>query len=76
MEASVLHTMDSYWAYDKADDLGYDSYSYKHFINIMRSAYDGHRGFKIKMSVSGHTGWENTLQMQLSVNHWEKPLQK
>ena len=61
VEASVLHTMDSYWAYDKADDLGYDSYSYKHFINIMRSAYDGHRGFKIKMSVSGHTGWENTF---------------
>lgn len=61
VEASVLHTMDSYWAYDKEDDLGYDSYSYKHFINIMRSAYNGHRGFKIKMSVSGHTGWESTF---------------
>lgn len=61
VEASVLHAMDSYWAYDKEEDLGYDSYSYKHFINIMRSAYDGYRGFKIKMSVSGHSGWENTF---------------
>lgn len=61
VEAGILHVMDSYWAYDKEDDLGYDSYSYKNFINIMRSAYDGHYGFKIKMSVSGHSGWENTF---------------
>lgn len=61
LDASQLWPVDSYWAYDKPGDLGYDSYSYKHFINIMRSAYDGHRGFKVKMSVSGHTGWETTF---------------
>ena len=61
LDASSLWPTDSYWAYDKQDNLGYDSYSFKHYINIMRSAYDGHRGFKIKMSVSSHTGWETTF---------------
>lgn len=57
----LIHGMDSYWSYDDPADVGYDSYSYKHFLGIMRSAYDGHRGFKIKMSVSGHSGWETTF---------------
>lgn len=61
LDASLLWPTDSYWAYDKPDNPGYDSYSFKHYINIMRSAYDGHRGFKIKMSVSGHSGWETTF---------------
>ena len=61
LDATELWPTDSYWAYDKPDDLGYDSYSFKHFINIMRSAYDGHRGFKVKMSISGHVGWETTF---------------
>lgn len=61
LDASELWPTDSYWAYDKPDNLGYDSYSFKHFINIMKSAYDGHRGFKVKMSVSGHAGWETTF---------------
>lgn len=57
----MIHAMDSYWSYNDPSDVGYDSYSYKHFLGIMRSAYDGHRGFKIKMSVSGHPDWEATF---------------
>ncbi|WP_455586771.1 LamG-like jellyroll fold domain-containing protein [Bacteroides sp.] len=59
--ASVLHPANSYWMYDNPEDLGYDSYSYKHFINIMRRAYDGYRGYHIRMSVSSHDGWQNTF---------------
>lgn len=51
----------SCWMYDNAENPGYDSYSYKSYLNIMRSAYENHRGYKIRMSVHGHDGWENTF---------------
>ena len=59
--AATLQNANSYWNYDNPDDLGYDSYSYKHFIGIMRGAYDGYRGYKVRMSVKGHDGWEGTF---------------
>jgi hypothetical protein len=30
-------------------------------MNIVRSAFDGYRGYKIRMSVKGHDGWESTM---------------
>lgn len=59
--ANVMHDANAYWKYDDAENPGYDYYSYKHFIGIMRSAYEGYRGYKIRLSVSGHTGWETTI---------------
>ena len=59
--ATTMASMNSYWNYDRADNPGYDFYSYKNFMSIVRSAYDGYRGQKIRMSVKGHTGWENTF---------------
>lgn len=59
--AGVMAKMNCNWSYDKAEDVGYDSYSYKHFMSIVRSAFDGYRGYKIRMSVKGHTGWETTF---------------
>lgn len=59
--ASVLHNANSYWMFDNSEDLGYDSYSYRHFINIMRKAYEGYRGYHVRMSVSSHDGWQNTF---------------
>jgi hypothetical protein len=58
---SILNKMNSFWDYDKVENPGYDSYSYKHFISIMRSAYDGYRGYTIRMSVKGHDNWANTF---------------
>lgn len=57
----VLYNMNSFWNYDNTENPGYDLYSYKHFLNIVRSAYDGYRGYKIRMSVKGHDGWESTM---------------
>lgn len=61
LTAQVMHTANSYWKYDDSTNPGYDYYSYKHFISIMRSAYENHRGYTIRMSVEGHTGWEDTF---------------
>jgi hypothetical protein len=59
--ATTMASMNSYWNYDRIDNPGYDFYSYKYFMSIVRSAYDGYRGQKIRMSVKGHTGWETTF---------------
>ena len=59
--ATVLYKMNSYWNYDNPDNPGYDLYSYKHFMNIVRSAFDGYRGYTIRMSVKGHDNWPNTF---------------
>lgn len=42
-----------YWNYDRPKNPGYDSFSYKEYLAIMRSAYAGYRGYKIRLSVSG-----------------------
>lgn len=61
VDVSFAHNVSSYWKYDKPENPGHDSFSYKEYVDIMRSAYAGHRGFKIRMSVSGHNGWEFTF---------------
>lgn len=61
VDAAPLHPAGAYWTYDNAENPGYDYYSYKHFVAIMRSAYEGYRGYNIRLSVSGHTGWETTI---------------
>lgn len=61
LTADVMNSANSFWNYDKPENVGYDTYSYTNYLNIMRSAYDGYRGFHIRMSVSGHDGWENTF---------------
>ena len=35
-----------YWKYDKPDNPGYDYFSYKEYLNIMRSAYTNYRGLR------------------------------
>lgn len=50
-----------FWSYDKSEDPGYDYFSYKEYLDIMRSAYAGYRGFKIRISVSGSGNWQATI---------------
>lgn len=54
-------TAGGYWKYDDDENPGYDYYSYKHFLALMRSAYDNHRGYTIRMAVRSHTNWEQTF---------------
>ena len=59
VEAVTLATMDSYWSYNDPENIGYDSYSYKNFINIIRSNYEGYRGFMIRGGFSSFDGWQD-----------------
>lgn len=62
MEATQLHTVNSYWKYDQPENPGYDYYSYKHFVAEMRKNYEGHRGYRIRAGIHGFTGWESAFE--------------
>lgn len=51
----------TYYQYDRKEYPGYDSFSTEEFIKIMRSAYEGKTGYMVRLGVSGHSKWENTI---------------
>lgn len=60
--ADLLKRGNAYYMYDDPDNVGYDYYSQDHWLAIMTSAFDGYRGFQIRLSVASHTGWQTTIQ--------------
>ena len=59
--ASILLAGSGYYTYDNPQHLGWDLYSQDEWKRIMLSAYDGYRGYQVRISVIGHTGWQNTI---------------
>lgn len=59
--ASLILAGSGYYTYDNPDKLGWDSYSQDEWKNIMLSAYEGHRGYQVRISVISHTNWQNTI---------------
>ena len=59
--AEQMRCYNSLWRFDKKDDPGYDTYSQDEWLAIMKSAYNGYRGAKFRISVKSHDGWENTI---------------
>ena len=51
----------TYYQYDDPEWLGYDSFSTDEFIKIMRSAFEGRTGYTMRLGISGHDNWQNTL---------------
>ncbi|WP_455586882.1 LamG-like jellyroll fold domain-containing protein [Bacteroides sp.] len=50
-----------YWKYDKSENPGHDSFSYVEFMDIVRSAYKGYRGYKIRLCITGGGNWVNII---------------
>lgn len=59
--ASLLLAGSGYYTYDNAEQLGWDSYSQDEWKRIMLSAYEGYRGYQVRISVISHSGWQNTI---------------
>lgn len=59
--ADILKEGRGYYRYDKADDLGFNSYSQDSWRNIMLEAYKGYGGYEVRISVKSHDGWESTI---------------
>lgn len=61
LTADLLHRANTYLSFNDSVKPGYSYYSQDEWKKIMESAYEGHRGFKTRISVKSHDGWENTL---------------
>ena len=59
--AGIMMKAHAAYLYDKADRIGYDSYSQDHWRDIMLTAYEGMEGYEVRISVKSHSGWENTI---------------
>lgn len=59
--AGLMMNANSLWLYDKADNVGYDFYSQDEWKNIMEKAYQGYRGYQIRISVKSHNNWQKTI---------------
>ena len=59
--AQVIMKAAAYYRYDDPEKLIYDSYSQDEWRRIMLSAYEGYRGYQVRISVRGHTDWQSTI---------------
>ncbi len=59
--ADLVNKGQAFYTYDDGENPGWDSYSQDQWLKIMKSAYEGYSGYKIRISVSSHTGWQNTI---------------
>lgn len=61
LTSDVMQKANTYLKFDDPDNPGWDSHSQDEWRRIMESAYEGHRGYSIRISVKSHNGWENTV---------------
>lgn len=59
--AKLLARGVAFYNYSDPANLGYDSYSQDEWRHIMLSAYEGYRGYQVRISVRGHTNWQTTI---------------
>lgn len=59
--AEIILAGSGYYTFDDPEKLGWDYYSQDEWKNIMLSAYEGYRGYQVRISVISHTNWQNTI---------------
>lgn len=58
---AMMNVTNAFYRYNNPDQLGWDYYSQDEWKNIMESCYDGYSGYQIRISVQGHSNWQNTI---------------
>lgn len=59
--SDVMQKANTYLKFDDPAYPGYDSHSQDEWKRIMESAYEGHRGYAVRISVKSHSNWEQTI---------------
>ncbi len=59
--SDLLQRANTYLKFDDPANPGYSSYSQDEWKRIMEEAYKGYRGFRTRISVKSHNGWESTI---------------
>lgn len=60
-DAAPQRNASAYWDFSRPEQPGYDSYSYRHYFNIIRACYGDCEGYHLLICASGHSGWESTF---------------
>ncbi|MBR1594809.1 MAG: hypothetical protein IJ659_08590 [Alloprevotella sp.] len=61
VSGSTFDVAAAYYRYNDPDNLGWDYYSQDEWKRIMESAYDGCKGYQIRISVQGNGSWMSTI---------------
>lgn len=61
VNSDILQKANTYLKFDDEQNPGYDTHSQDEWKRIMESAYEGHRGYTVRISVKSHNGWEATV---------------
>lgn len=66
-----IHYAGCYWSYDRPEDPGYDYFSYVAYLAIARTAYDGYRGCRFRLSITGgeQKDWEGVIASSELTEH-------
>lgn len=59
--AALMKNCNTYYRFDKKANVGYDSYSQDSWRDIMTAAYEGYRGWHVRISVESHKDWQATI---------------
>ncbi len=59
--AQFMRSGEAAYLFDKQDNPGFDSYSQDNWRDIMKAAYNGTKGYEMRISVRSHDGWQNTI---------------
>lgn len=59
--ATLMANGAAYYRYDQPDRPGYDYFSQDEWRRIMLTAYEGYRGYQVRISVRSHSGWQTTI---------------
>ena len=64
----------AYWKFDAPDLPGLDSYSWTNYVRIIRSAFEGYTGYKVRASFSGGSekNWEEMITNEQSRQRFAK----
>lgn len=61
LTADVMKKANTLYLYDDPTRLGWSSYSQDEWRDIQVSAYEGYRGYQVRISVSGHSNWTSII---------------
>lgn len=71
--STILQNAGAYYDYDDPENPGFDLYSQDHWLQIMKSAFDGYRGAKFYLSVKTPKGYNDaTLITLISRQAWRE----
>ncbi len=61
LASDLLQRANTLYEFNDAQNPGWSSYSQDNWRKIMESAYEGHRGFRTRISVKSHDNWQSTI---------------